>query len=243
MTSPTPSKPHIYIPVQNSVGDVLDNIIVRFLQPDTETLITDTVYASPTDTNSVLGQPFSVPDGIVDVYIENPQRLRVGVTVPGQAEFFIEDVDVSPAGNNMALLPALLTVTNQPTQAGMVLTGVNSTTAEWAALPQDPGGVVTSETTSGAYTVTFTDGAVTELTVTGSTTLSLATPGGTTAVLGYLVLTQDATGGHTITMPTGVKWPAGTVPTLPTTANSTSIVMFLYTGTTWFAAVFGSSMA
>jgi len=39
-----------------------------------------------------------------------------------------------------------------------------------------------------------------------------------------LIITQDGTGGKTVTWPTGTKWAGGTAPTLSTAANATDIV-------------------
>lgn len=52
-----------------------------------------------------------------------------------------------------------------------------------------------------------------------------------------LRLTQDATGGRTLTL-TGFKKSQGVL-TLTTTANAVDIVVFMYDGTTWFAGMMG----
>lgn len=154
-------KVHIYIPIQNNVGDVIQNITVRLLQPDTTSLIADDVYASPTDPDSIIGQPFAVTNGIIDVYIQDAQRMRIGVTLAGQTEFFLEDVDVYPSGDNVAVTTAPLAVTNTPTRAGMVLSSIDSNTAEWAAL--------------GVPTLTDSNNVVWYLTVSTSGALSTST--------------------------------------------------------------------
>jgi hypothetical protein len=55
-----------------------------------------------------------------------------------------------------------------------------------------------------------------------------------------LRLTQDGTGGRTVTLPAGWKWSGGTAPTITATANKTDIIL-LYSddgGTTIFASMF-----
>jgi hypothetical protein len=42
-----------------------------------------------------------------------------------------------------------------------------------------------------------------------------------------IVLVQDATGSRTVTWFTTLKWPAGTAPTLTTTANKADVLTFL----------------
>lgn len=58
-----------------------------------------------------------------------------------------------------------------------------------------------------------------------------------------LVLTQDATGGRTITWPTAVKWPDG-IPQQPAAGpNTISVFHLMWTGTQWLGLVGGKSFA
>lgn len=51
-----------------------------------------------------------------------------------------------------------------------------------------------------------------------------------------LILVQDSVGSRTATWPDTVKWPAGTAPTLTTTATTgTDIISFYYDGTSYYA--------
>lgn len=58
-----------------------------------------------------------------------------------------------------------------------------------------------------------------------------------------LVLTQDATGGRTITWPAAVKWPDGIVQQPAAAANTVSVFHLMWTGTTWLGLVGGKSFA
>lgn len=58
-----------------------------------------------------------------------------------------------------------------------------------------------------------------------------------------LVLTQDATGGRTITWPSSVKWPDGIAQQPATAANSVSVFNLLWTGTQWLGLLGGKSFA
>lgn len=58
-----------------------------------------------------------------------------------------------------------------------------------------------------------------------------------------LVLTQDATGGRTITWPAGLKWPDG-IPQQPASGpNTTSVIHLLWTGSQWLGLLGGKSFA
>jgi hypothetical protein len=80
-------------------------------------------------------------------------------------------------------------------------------------------------------TITWTDGQNQKLTLTGSPTLTFASPvAGMTA---KLKLTQDGTGSRTITWPT-IKWVGGAAPTLSTAAAAIDIVSLYYDGTSYY---------
>ncbi len=49
-----------------------------------------------------------------------------------------------------------------------------------------------------------------------------------------LILIQDGTGSRTVTWPATIKWPAGTAPTLTTTANAVDIISFFFDGTNYY---------
>ena len=121
--------------------------------------------------------------------------------------------------------------------------------ATLAAVDRENGGletVATNATATGAVTVNLSNGNLHHLTLTGNVTLTLsgATNGRVCSLT--LLITQDATGGRSITWPASVKWlPAGSAPSFTTTASTRSIVE-LFTidgGTTWFAGLAGTGIA
>ena len=106
--------------------------------------------------------------------------------------------------------------------------------------------VVSTNATSGAAaTLDLANGNVFDLTLTANCTLTFS---GTTAGVACsftLILRQDGTGSRTVTWPASVDWPAGTAPTLTTTASAVDVLTFLSTdnGTTWLGFVAGQAMA
>lgn len=99
---------------------------------------------------------------------------------------------------------------------------------------------------TGTVTLTEADLPSTRLrTLTGNVTFVLPTPAATPSRSGTitLVLTQDATGGRTITWPASVKWPDGIAQQPATAANSVSMIHLLWTGAQWFGLVGGKSFA
>jgi hypothetical protein len=68
-----------------------------------------------------------------------------------------------------------------------------------------------------------------------------------TAVAGHsfiLVLTQDATGGRTVTWPSNILWPEGGEPELSAAGNSVDVLSFVCVdGTNWLGFPAGFAMA
>lgn len=60
-----------------------------------------------------------------------------------------------------------------------------------------------------------------------------------------LVLTQDATGGRTVTWPTSVRWAGGGAPTLSTTGGASDRLLFTTynQGSTWYGDIIGKGYA
>lgn len=87
--------------------------------------------------------------------------------------------------------------------------------------------------TSTAYTIGARS--VYDLTLTGNCTLTFPTP--TAGRQFTLVLNQDATGSRTVTWPSSVRWPAGTAPTITSTANKSDLYSFMAVGTYWLGVI------
>jgi len=102
----------------------------------------------------------------------------------------------------------------------------------------------TNATATGAVSVSFVDGNEQQLTLTGNVTLTITNPP-TTGKLGKLTLyvKQDATGSRLVTWPAAVLWPAGTAPTLTTTAAKTDVFVLVTFdgGTSYYGFVAGAN--
>ena len=92
--------------------------------------------------------------------------------------------------------------------------------------------------TSTAITVDLANGTVQNLTLTGNATITMPT-----AVAGksfIIILSQDGTGGRTVTWST-VSWPSATAPTITSTASKRDIYSFFSNGTSWFGVTVGQN--
>jgi hypothetical protein len=98
---------------------------------------------------------------------------------------------------------------------------------------------VATANTGTAYTVDITAGTLFDLTLTGNVTFTF--PTATAGRQFTLLLKQDATGSRTITWPSAVRWPAGTAPTITSTAAKTDVISFVADGSYWLGFVGGQN--
>jgi hypothetical protein len=90
---------HYTRPVTDEQGNLLPNVQVTLFQPATTTLISDVIYSDDTSFN-VLSNPWISSTGIIDFYLDNPERVRIGTVVGDAAIQYAEDVDVLAAGSD-----------------------------------------------------------------------------------------------------------------------------------------------
>lgn len=88
---------HYYGVAQDVAGNALENAVIRILQPGTENPIAAPIYATDTDV-AATPNPFTTASGVISVYVDTPQRVRLGITPPGAVERFIDDIDIGLAG-------------------------------------------------------------------------------------------------------------------------------------------------
>lgn len=96
--------------------------------------------------------------------------------------------------------------------------------------------------TSTAYTIDLANGTVQILTLTGNCVFTFPTVAAGKSFL--MVLKQDATGSRTVTWPSAtnpVKWPAGTAPTITSTASKSDLYGFTSDGTNWIGRTIGQN--
>lgn len=91
--------------------------------------------------------------------------------------------------------------------------------------------------TGTAITIALTNGTVQILTLTGSPTITMPT-----AVAGksFIIMLKTGAGSFTVTWST-VKWPAGTAPTITSTASRQDVFSFFSDGTNWYGSTLGQN--
>lgn len=90
---------HFTRPVTDEQGDLLPNVQVTLYDPGTTTPISQTIYSTNTG-NNVLSNPYISSTGVIDIYLDQPTRVRIGIVQGGLPVQYYEDVDVLAAGSD-----------------------------------------------------------------------------------------------------------------------------------------------
>jgi hypothetical protein len=95
-------------------------------------------------------------------------------------------------------------------------------------------GVVAIGTVGAAHTFDLTNGTLQTATLTSATAATFTMPTATAGKRFQLLIRQPASGSTTTATFTGVKWPAGTGPTITATLGRLDIINFVADGTNWY---------
>lgn len=87
------ARARLYRPVTDEMGNLIADIQVRLIDPETNQTITVPVYDGPVSSTPV-SQPILFQDGIISLYLDAPRRVRIGVKKGLASERFYEDIDV-----------------------------------------------------------------------------------------------------------------------------------------------------
>jgi hypothetical protein len=97
--------------------------------------------------------------------------------------------------------------------------------------------IVALGTVAAASTLAITAGTVVTATLTASTPCTFTMPVSPTAGQSFILQVNQAATGMTTATFTGVKWVAGTAPTITATASAVDIISFIYIGTSWYGTI------
>lgn len=134
------ARAHLFRPVTDEHGNLLYGATVTVRKADVSAPIEQVIYTSPWDAEAVVDNPFTIPSGFVDLWLETPQRVNLLIQSAGRADISIY-LDVPAPAEEVVRADFPLRVTN-PAAAGTVLTGLDETSAAWQPVPPPPAGSV-----------------------------------------------------------------------------------------------------
>lgn len=97
------ARAHFYKAVQDAQGNLVGDISVRVLNPNTDTPISETLYLEDDPDVTTLPNPFTDSDGVIDFYLAAPLRVDIEVTKDALVTMF-EDVDVGAQPSTSLIL-------------------------------------------------------------------------------------------------------------------------------------------
>jgi len=170
------------------------------------------------------------------VRIMGQQSANNGYIVFGNAN---NDIKLGRSGTGALTWNGAFSVTGGLTtlSANLVMANNNITNPTLTGYTESE---VSNTAVTGTYTLNCVASNFWDLTLTGNTTISpTGVPPSTRMWAGTIVAKQDATGGRTITWPTGSKYPGGVAPPATTTANAIDVwsLMTYDGGTSWIVSL------
>lgn len=93
-------------------------------------------------------------------------------------------------------------------------------------------GIISNGATSGAVTINWSNGSRQSITLNGDATFSFTAPPGPCSLV--LIITQDVSGGWSITWPGSVLWSKGNSPNLTVLGGSVDLVTLIYDGSAYY---------
>ena len=196
--------------------------------------------------NSVSAPAFVGTDTTSGIYF--PTTAQVAFSISGSqvglitstglsnvATINVTTLNASSLVNTATVNVTTLNATSLVNTATANVTTLNATTIVNPSITnftETPVSIGNSGTTQ---TLSLANGTFQSVTLNGNCTFTM--PTATNGKSFILIVTQDATGGRTATF-TSVKWPAGSAPTITTTASTgRDILAFFADGTNWYGAV------
>ena len=166
-------------------------------------------------------------NNLSDVSSASTARTNLGLAIGTNVQAW--DADLDTWATKTAPSGTVVGTTDTQTLTNKTLT--NPTVTNYVETPY-------TANSSTAITLALTNGTVQIITLTGNATITM--PTATAGKSFILLLKQDGTGSRTVTWST-VKWPAGTAPTITSTASKQDIFSFFADGTNWYGTTVGQN--
>lgn len=132
------ARAHLFRPITDREGNLLYNAQVTIRETDYAVPIGQELFASPTGSET-LSNPFITPNGVIDVWLDTPQRMSILVEADGVQDILVYlDAPVPPEETVASTTP--LEIVNAPTTSGQVLLSTATPgQAQWGTAPSGTG--------------------------------------------------------------------------------------------------------
>jgi hypothetical protein len=132
------ARAHLFRPVTDQQGNLLYNATVTVRETNYAVEVGQALYSSATGSDT-LPNPFTVSNGVIDFWLNTPQRVSLLVQSDGNQDI-LAYLDAQPSPDQIVTSTAPLTVINSPSASGQVLlsTAVPSQ-VQWGAAPGGTG--------------------------------------------------------------------------------------------------------
>lgn len=132
------ARAHLFRPVTDREGNLLYNATVTVREVDYAIPVGQPLYAGPTGEDT-LDNPFTAVNGVIDFWIETPQRMSVLVQHDQVSDILVY-LDAPPPPEEIVSSTTPLEIVNAPTVSGQVLLSTSTAgQAQWGNPPSGTG--------------------------------------------------------------------------------------------------------
>lgn len=131
------ARSHIFRPLLNELGDLLTGATVTVREVEVAVAIGQPIW-SAREGDSSLPNPFSATNGLIDIWLDTPQRVNLLIEAEGMDPISIY-LDALPSASEIVRSESPLRILGTP-QPGMVVVGTgNAGEASWQAYDPNAG--------------------------------------------------------------------------------------------------------
>ncbi|WP_428957965.1 hypothetical protein [Streptomyces sp. cg35] len=131
------ARAHIMRPITGDTGDLLYGAQVLVREAGLSVKLAQPLYAGPTG-NEQLTNPHTAANGVMDFWLEIPQRVSVLVQSEQHSDILVY-LDAAPPPEETARTDTPLLITGQQIPGNVLLAGDNPGEAVWGAAPSNSG--------------------------------------------------------------------------------------------------------
>jgi hypothetical protein len=132
------ARAHLFRPITDREGNLLYNATVTVREVDYAIPVGQPLYAGPTG-EDVLDNPLTAVNGVIDFWLETPQRMSILVQHPTVSDILVY-LDAPPPPEEIVSSTVPLEIVNTPTVSGQVLLSTSTAgQAQWGNPPSGTG--------------------------------------------------------------------------------------------------------